>query len=171
MEPGEKRASQPWWVWASIWAGVILSLFTVILWVLLMDVDSPNLKPRPALENAAACLVYISHTINILTTLLATVALLQEEYPVVLCWALWAIVMAVVQLVLCFVSSFTVLRYVPARLCLHIVSCLLALWAGFVMVQVYRKHRRPRRFHNWESRGVKEVEAHANDISRESNVL
>ena len=49
----------------------------VILWVLLMDVDSPNLKPRPALENAAACLVYISHTINILTTLLATVALLQ----------------------------------------------------------------------------------------------
>ena len=42
-----------------------------------MDVDSPNLKPRPALENAAACLVYISHTINILTTLLATVALLQ----------------------------------------------------------------------------------------------
>ena len=98
MEPTEKRASQPWWVWASIWAGVILSLFTVgrhskvwfcantniytpdcqvILWVLLMDVDSPNLKPRPALENAAACLVYISHTINILTTLLATVALLQ----------------------------------------------------------------------------------------------
>lgn len=47
------------------------------MWVLLMDVDSPNLKPRPALENAAACLVYISHTINILTTLLATVALLQ----------------------------------------------------------------------------------------------
>ena len=163
----------------------------MILWVLLMDVDSPNLKPRPALENAAACLVYISHTINILTTLLATVALLQvfvlgglmifawskpnfqEEYPVVLCWALWAIVMAVVQLVLCFVSSFTVLRcqqfwrkmfdyesmqcewvqndrnntltscwelpsirYVPARLCLHITSCLLALWAAFVMVQV-----------------------------------
>ena len=93
--------------------------------MLLMDVDSPHLKPRPALENAAACLVYISHTINILTTLLATVALLQvnisqcflqsqfhvqEEYPVVLCWALWAIVMAIVQLVLCFVSSFTVLR-------------------------------------------------------------
>ena len=104
MEPAEKRASQPWWVWTSIWAGVVLSLFTVmimmmmmlvvvvgqskdisiiiqstqvILWVLLMDVDSPNLKPRPALENAAACLVYISHTINILTTLLATVALLQ----------------------------------------------------------------------------------------------
>ena len=103
MEPAEKRASQPWWVWTSIWGGVVLSLFTVImmmmvlvvvvgqskeisiiiestqviLWVLLMDVDSPNLKPRPALENAAACLVYISHTINILTTLLATVALLQ----------------------------------------------------------------------------------------------
>merc|ERR1712080_194790 len=31
------------------------------------------------------------------------------EYPVVLGWALWAIVMAIVQLVLCFVSSFTVL--------------------------------------------------------------
>ena len=29
MESAEKRASQPWWVWASIWAGVILSLFTV----------------------------------------------------------------------------------------------------------------------------------------------
>ena len=39
------------------------------------------------------------------------IVIVQEEYPVVLCWALWAIVMAVVQLVLCFVSSFTVLRY------------------------------------------------------------
>ena len=48
----------------------------VILWVLLLDIDSPHLKPRPALENAAACLVYISHTINILTTILASVALL-----------------------------------------------------------------------------------------------
>ena len=85
------------------------------------------------------------------------IVIVQEEYPVVLCWALWAIVMAVVQLVLCFVSSFTVLRYpydcspmiiihhqcvflryIPARLCLHIVSCLLALWAGFVMVQVLK---------------------------------
>ena len=56
---------------------IIIESTQVILWVLLMDVDSPNLKPRPALENAAACLVYISHTINILTTLLATVALLQ----------------------------------------------------------------------------------------------
>ena len=28
------------------------------------------------------------------------------------------------------------IRYVPARLCLHITSCLLALWAAFVMVQV-----------------------------------
>jgi hypothetical protein len=75
MEP-EKRTSQPWWVWVSLWAGATLSLFTVILWVLLLDVDSPNLKPRPALENAAACLVYISHTVNILTTLLCSVALL-----------------------------------------------------------------------------------------------
>ena len=41
---------------------------------------------------------------------------------------------------------------------------------SFWIPQVYRKHRRPRRFNNWE-RGVKEVEAHTNDISRESNVL
>ena len=41
---------------------------------------------------------------------------------------------------------------------------------SFWTPQVYRKHRRPRRFNNWE-RGVKEVEAHTNDISRESNVL
>ena len=46
------------------------------MWVLVLDVDSPHLKPRPALENAAACLVYISHTINIISTMLVSVALL-----------------------------------------------------------------------------------------------
>ena len=50
----------------------------------------------------------------------------------------------------------------------HCTECLLKISSW--IAQVYRKHRRPRRFHNWE-RGVKEVEAHTNDISRESNVL
>ena len=134
-----------------------------------MDVDSPNLKPRPALENAAACLVYISHTINILTTLLATVALLQVfllgifDFQISMtfaggvssgavlgpmgdcdgnCTACPLLCLLLHSSQVCHQSHHKSLqfaflcRYVPARLCLHIVSCLLALWAGFVMVQV-----------------------------------
>ena len=48
MEPAEKRASQPWWVWTSIWAGVVLSLFTVMMMMIMMVVvvvdQSPHLR-------------------------------------------------------------------------------------------------------------------------------
>ena len=46
MEPAEKRASQPWWVWASIWAGVVLSLFTVMLMMIMIVVMMVDQSPH-----------------------------------------------------------------------------------------------------------------------------
>lgn len=163
------RQTHPWWVWLSLWAGPGVSLFTVILWILLLDIDQPHLKPRPALENAAAGIVYISHSVNIVATLLAVYALLTEEYAVVLCWVCWSVIMAVIQIVLCFVSSFTVLKFIPARLTLHILSLLFAVWGTSVMLRVYRKSQGAR-FSGWAKDDLVK-ESHHHDVSRESNVL
>lgn len=70
------KPGQPWWVWTSLWTTTAISVLAILLYVLLLDVDQPNIKPRPASENLAACLVYISHTINIISSALAAFAIL-----------------------------------------------------------------------------------------------
>ena len=72
----ETHPKQPWWVWLSLWSGAVVSVFSILLYVLVLDMDIPAMKPRPARENLAACLVYISHSINIVSTGLAAIALL-----------------------------------------------------------------------------------------------
>ena len=50
----------------ALWLGISVSLVAIVLYVLLLDVDPPHLKPRQALENVAAAIVYTAHSINIL---------------------------------------------------------------------------------------------------------
>ena len=57
--------------------------------------------------------VFATHNLSIPTTLpKPPYPPRQEEYAVVLCWVCWAIVMTLLQIVLSFVSSYSVLRYV-----------------------------------------------------------
>ena len=49
----------------ALWLGIIVSLVAIVLYVLLFDIDPPHLKPRQALENVAATMLYSSHSINI----------------------------------------------------------------------------------------------------------
>ena len=53
-----------------------MSVLAMILYVLIFDIDTPAIKPRPALENTCAALVYISHTINIIASALTAFAIL-----------------------------------------------------------------------------------------------
>ena len=67
---------KPWWVWMSLWCGTLMSVLAMILYILILDIDTPAIKPRPALENTCAALVYISHTINIIASALTAFAIL-----------------------------------------------------------------------------------------------
>ena len=49
----------------SLWLGIVVSLVAIILYVILFDIDPPHLKPRRALENVAAAMLYSSHAVNI----------------------------------------------------------------------------------------------------------
>lgn len=69
-------SGKPWWVWLTLWSGTILSVLAMLLYILIFDIDIPSIKPRPALENAAAALVYISHAINIIASALTGFAIL-----------------------------------------------------------------------------------------------
>ena len=72
----QKVPGKPWWVWASLWTGTVLSLLSMLLYILILDIDIPSIKPRPALENATAAIVYISHAINILASAICGFAIL-----------------------------------------------------------------------------------------------
>eukprot|EP00092_Neocalanus_flemingeri_P000782 GFUD01000832.1.p1 GENE.GFUD01000832.1~~GFUD01000832.1.p1 ORF type:complete len:167 (+),score=39.01 GFUD01000832.1:197-697(+) len=159
---------QPWWVWLSLWSGTVVSVFAILLYILVLDVDIPALKPRPASENLAACLVYISHSINILSSALAAFALLQQEYAVVLCWAVWCCIHTLVMVVLTILSFFTLLRHIPTRVILHIISALLSLWSITVMLRCYRTRNK----YNWSTKEKQPLgETNNLDMSRESNML
>ena len=67
---------KPWWVWVSLWAGTVLSVLAMLLYILIFDIDIPSIKPRPALENGVAALVYICHAINIIASALTGFAIL-----------------------------------------------------------------------------------------------
>ena len=49
----------------------MLSALAILLYVILFDVDPPELKPRQQLENVAAALLYTVSTVNIAVNLLA----------------------------------------------------------------------------------------------------
>ena len=53
-----------------------MSVLSMILYILILDIDTPAIKPRPALENTCAALVYIAHTINIIASALTAFAIL-----------------------------------------------------------------------------------------------
>eukprot|EP00090_Calanus_glacialis_P043158 TRINITY_DN76370_c0_g1_i1.p1 TRINITY_DN76370_c0_g1~~TRINITY_DN76370_c0_g1_i1.p1 ORF type:complete len:167 (-),score=45.43 TRINITY_DN76370_c0_g1_i1:142-642(-) len=163
-----EQPKQPWWVWLSLWSGTVVSVFSIILYILVLDVDIPAMKPRPARENLAACLVYISHSINIISSALAAFALLQQEYAVVLCWAVWCGIHTMVMVVLTVLSFFTLLRSIPTRVILHVISALLSIWSIFVML----RRQRTRTKHNWSTKEKEPMgETNKLDMSRESNML
>lgn len=165
----ESRRGQPWWVWTAVWLGTLTSLVTIVMYVLVLDIDLPALKPRPILENAAACIVYFSHGINIVTSLIATLALLQEEFTVVLFYIGWCLVHLVTNLILCILSGFTMLGNKPGRFVLHALAIAFALFSIFVMFKRYRSRNKS----HWDSgeKPLKKGEVNEFDISRESNIM
>ena len=77
MNPHKPGGSgKPWWVWTTLWSGTVFSVLSMLLYILIFDIDIPSIKPRPALENAVAALVYISHGINIIASALTGFAIL-----------------------------------------------------------------------------------------------
>ena len=77
MNPQKPAGSgKPWWVWLSLWSGTVISVLAMLLYILIFDIDIPSIKPRPALENAVAALVYITHTVNIIASALTGFAIL-----------------------------------------------------------------------------------------------
>jgi len=165
----ESQRGQPWWVWAAVWLGTLTSLVTIVIYVLVLDIDLPALKPRPILENAAACIIYFSHGINIVTSLVVTLALLQFEFTVVLFYIGWCLLHIVINLILCILSSFTVLGNKPGRFGLHALAIVFALFSIFVMFKRYRSRNKP----YWDSgeKSEKKGEVNQFDISRESNIM
>merc|ERR1712079_953201 len=156
---------KPWWVWVSLWAGTVLSVLAMLLYILIFDIDIPSIKPRPALENGVAALVYICHAINIIASALTGFAILQQEYVVVLCWVIWCAVHCVVLVVLVIMSSFTVLPSIPARIILHI-------------IRLYStRYKREEDMFNYDWRAEKRApppvadEVYNKDLSRESDVM
>ena len=67
---------KPWWVWTSLWTGTVLSLLSMLLYILILDIDIPSIKPRPALENATAAIVYTIPAVNILALAICGFAIL-----------------------------------------------------------------------------------------------
>ena len=41
-----REGGQPWNVWLAVWVGPVISVLCIILYVLLLDVDPPEIKPR-----------------------------------------------------------------------------------------------------------------------------
>jgi len=169
---------KPWWVWLTLWAGTVLSVLSMLLYILILDIDIPSIKPRPALENAVAAMVYITHAINIIASALTGFAILQQEYVVVLCWVLWSAVHIIIMVLLTILSCFTVLPYIPARILLHIVCAVVSIISGLVMLKVYndryRRNDEPYQY-DWRSQVSHGQQAAGQvnkmDLSRESNVL
>jgi len=169
---------KPWWVWVSLWAGTVLSVLAMLLYILIFDIDIPSIKPRPALENGVAALVYICHAINIIASALTGFAILQQEYVVVLCWVIWCAVHCVVLVVLVIMSSFTVLPNIPARIILHIICALVSVLSGLVMIRLYsNRYKRDEDMFNYDWRSEKRApppvadEVYNKDLSRESDVM
>ena len=85
-----------------------------------------------------------------------------------LCWVVWCAIHAIIMVILAVLSFFTLLRSIPTRVMLHVISALLAIWSLFVIGRL----RKNRNTYNWSSK-EKEVMGETNklDMSRESNML
>merc|ERR1712013_54277 len=111
----------------ALWLGISVSLVAIVLYVLLLDVDPPHLKPRQALENVAAAIVYTSHSINILVNGFIIIFHLSgknvlDEPALVLFWSYWSL-----------------LDHFTARLVLHLGSFLLVLVEAFLLQHLFRQ--------------------------------
>ena len=62
----------------------------------------------------------------------------QQEYAIVLCWTVWCAIHALVMVVLTVLSFFTLLRSIPTRVILHVISALLSVWSILVMLKRHR---------------------------------
>lgn len=165
----ESRSGQPWWVWTAVWAGVLTSLVTIVVYVLVLDIDPPNIKPRPILENAAACIIYISHSINIITSIIATFALLQEEFTIVLFYIGWCLLHLASNIIMCILSGLTILGNKPGRFILHVAAIAFVILSVVVMFIQYRNRNK----HYWDGseKSLKKGEVNQFDESRESNIM
>ncbi|XP_023338896.1 uncharacterized protein LOC111709466 isoform X2 [Eurytemora carolleeae] len=135
---GAKREGRSWLVWLGVGAGPILSAVTILLYVIILDIDIPSVKPRPSLENAAAAIVYFDHSGNILASIFLAFVLLQEEYNLLAFWLVWCCVHVLAVIILIILSVYTVLPYIPGRIVLHAGSLLIAVVASYIMLTVYR---------------------------------
>jgi hypothetical protein len=42
----ERRPTWGWEVWLAVWAGAVISLIAILLYCLVLDIDTPDIKPR-----------------------------------------------------------------------------------------------------------------------------
>jgi len=127
----------------ALWLGISVSLVAIVLYVLLLDVDPPHLKPRQALENVAAAIVYTAHSINILVNGFIIIFHLSgknvlDEPALVLFWSCWSLIHTVALIVLIFLSYYSLLDHFTARLVLHLGSFLLVLVEAFLLQHLFR---------------------------------
>jgi len=127
----------------SLWLGIFVSLVAIVLYVLLFDVDPPHLKPRQALENVAAAMLYSSHSINIVVNGFIMILHVSgkdvlDEPALVLFWSCWSVIHLLVLIVLIFLSYYSLLGHFTARLALHLGTILLVLVEAFLLQHLFR---------------------------------
>lgn len=170
-----KAGGYKWNIWVSVWVGPVISAFAILLYILVLDIDIPSIKPRQSLENASATIVYFAHVGNIIAAFVLAGALLQDEYALLLVWLCWSVIFTLFVIILIPMSVFTLLRHIPARIILHSASLLASLWSLVNIIRIYRN----RDSYDWEGRvGGAGATVSANFrgennkvVSRESNVL
>jgi len=169
-----REGGHKWNVWLAVWVGPIISTLCIILYVLLLDVDPPEIKPRYAIENASATLVYFANAGNIIASFILAGALLQQEYSLLLVWMCWGLLYAVLTAIVIPLSLFSLLRYIPARVIIHATSLLSMIWSFYTIFRVYRF----RDIYEWGSdphrrfQRQSELQGETNNrITGESNIL
>eukprot|EP00092_Neocalanus_flemingeri_P034610 GFUD01037648.1.p1 GENE.GFUD01037648.1~~GFUD01037648.1.p1 ORF type:complete len:183 (-),score=44.81 GFUD01037648.1:186-710(-) len=127
----------------ALWLGIIVSLVAIVLYVLLFDIDPPHLKPRQALENVAATMLYSSHSVNIVVNGILMILHVSgkdvlDEPALVLCWSCWSLIHLLSLVVLIFLSYYSLLGHFTARLALHLGTFLLVLVEAFLLQHLFR---------------------------------
>merc|ERR1711892_637509 len=127
----------------ALWLGIVVSLVAIVLYVLLFDVDPPHLKPRQALEDVAASMLYSTHSINIVVNGLIMILHVSgkdvlDEPALVLFWSCWSLIHLLALIVLIFLSYYSLLGHFTARLVLHLGTFLLVLVEAFLLQHLFR---------------------------------
>jgi len=136
--------------WLAVWCQLGLSSITITLYIILLDIAPPNVKPRPLLENVGAGFTYASHAANIIAALLLAWALLEQIDGVMVVWMLWSILYIVIQFVLIFLIWNSIFDHFTARIFLVFVALLLGIFSVIIILRAFRS-RNDDSFHQYSS--------------------